>query len=163
MKKRIAILLFLVFTASLFTACQKNVSNTKELEAYKASMEVFFSNLTSIDAKIKEIDPESQNSCNDLLDSLNKLEDEFKKLSEMTVPSDNVPETFAYIPELSKQAYDYMCQTNEYMKDAFQDGSYNENVYDAGIECYKRANKRVHYIISLLHGEYPQDDAISYQ
>lgn len=162
MKKKCLTLLFLFSFAASLAACGNKVDNTKELEAYKTSMDLFFNNLSSIDKEINAIDPDDQNSCSDLLKSFDKLEAEFTKLSELTVPTQNVPQTFGYISELSKQASDYMTQANDYMKDAFQDSAYNENVYDAGMECYKRANKRVQFIVSLLHGEYPQDESISY-
>lgn len=162
MKKRLLIAVVLVCSFAFLTGCGKKVNNSKELETYKASMENFFKAMEKENNTINSIDPESQNSMTDLLKEFDHMETFFKQLSELTVPTENVPETFVYIPDLAIQASDYMTQANDYMHQAFSESSYNENTFEVAMECYKRANKRIGYIITLLNGEYPQDETITY-
>ena len=84
-------------------------------------------------------------------------------MAELSVPTKDVPETFAYISDLADEASSYMTQANEYLKQSFDDSSYNENTLKAALECYNRANKRAVYIVSLLNGELPKDENISYE
>lgn len=162
MRKRLLIAIALVCIFALFTGCGKKVSNARELETYKASMENFFTAMEKENNTINNINPDSLDSMNNLLKEFDHMETFFKQLAELKVPTENVPETFVYIPDLATQASDYMTQANEYMHQAFSESSYNENTFEVAKECYKRANKRISYIIALLNGEYPQDETISY-
>ena len=54
-----------------------------------------------------------------------------------------------------------MAQANQYFHDSFTDTSYNEYTLEAAMECYKRANKRLGYMIDILHGKIPDDDSIT--
>ena len=94
---------------------------------------------------------------NQLFEQFDLLENEFKKLSEIHVPKD-----FENNESLAQQASEYMTQANDYLHKAFSETSYNENVLEAAMECYNRANKRVQFIISILHGELPTDDTVTY-
>lgn len=150
---RIAILLL---TLVFLTGCTEQVDNTPQLKAYKASMTTFFEELEKIDADINTIDPADQDSIDQLFKQFDALEAQFKKLSEI-----EVPEEYISNKALGQQAYEYMVQANEYLHQSFTDTSYNQNVLDAALECYRRANKRVQFIITILHGEIPQDDGVT--
>lgn len=156
MKRKIICFLFFVTILSL-AACGKKGSSSSELKNYKESMEKFCDNLVVIDGEIKLIDPTDQNSINKLFDEFDKLEEEFKTLSEMKIPAE-----YAINESLATEGYDYMVQANDYLHQSFSETSYNPYTLDASMECYKRANKRVQYIISILHGQLPQDDNITY-
>lgn len=156
MKKKICYFLFVVLILSM-TGCGKKGSSTSELKTYKESMEKFCDNLVIIDGEIKGINPDDQNSIDQLFDEFNKLEEEFKTLSEM-----KIPEEYKITSTLATEAYDYMVQANDYMHQSFSETSYNPYTLEASMECYNRANKRVQYIISILHGQLPQDDNITY-
>jgi len=160
MQKKFLSVLF-VFALSLsLIACGKSVENNPELEAYKASMETFFSNIEQIDYQIKTIDPDSDDdsSIQELFEQLDLLEAEFKKLAEISVPS-----KFSDNAQLAADAYDYMKQANEYYHQSFTDSTFNPYTLEAAEECYSRANKRIQYIITFLHGEKPKGDNISYE
>ncbi len=162
MKKKLVVILVMTFVFSLFTGCEKKITNEKEINEYTASMEKFFNELETIDKEINSIDAEAQGSVNELSKSFDKLQKSYSEMASLTAPTENVPKTFQYIDTLADQASDYMTQANDYLKDAYSDTSYNENTVEVSMECYKRANKRVQYIITLLHGEYPQDDTIKF-
>lgn len=142
----------------LLCGCKEQVDNTPQLKAYKASMINFFEELEEIDSKINVIDPTDQGSLLQLYEQFDALEAEFKKLAEI-----EVPEEYISNEALAQQAYEYMSQANEYLHQSFTDTSYNQNVLDAALECYRRANKRVQFIITILHGEIPQDEGITVQ
>ena len=160
-KNSIKVLACLVLALSVLAGCGAK-SASGEVGTYKASMEKFFDNLKTVDTDINKINPEDQDAINQLFDQFDVLDKEFASMAQLTVPTSGVPETFAYIPELSKSASEYMTQANGYLHDAFSESSYNEHTLEAAMECYKRANKRVQFIVTLLHGEYPKDESISF-
>ncbi len=161
MKKIIAIILSLTSCAALMAGCGVSAEN-KELSEYKKSMEGIFSTLEEIDTEINEIDPDSEDSLESLYTEFDKLITTYSDLSSLTAPTEGAPETFAYIDDLADQAYDYMVQADDYLNQSFDESSYNETTLNAALECYDRANKRIGYIIDLLHGELPQDETITY-
>lgn len=160
MTKRFMSLILLLSLTVFSVSCGKKDNDNVELKAYKESMESFFSNVEKIDYSIKTIDPDCDDSSSieSLFEQLDLLEAEFKVLSEVSVP-----EQFAYNESLADEAYDYMVQANDYYHQSFSETSFNPYTLEAADECYKRANKRVQYIINILHGELPKDDNISYQ
>lgn len=160
MRKKIASLLIMSCMVFSLTGCG-NSKEATELNNYKDSMETFFGNLETIDSQINSIDPEASDAMELLYESFADLESAYYDMSELTVPTEGAPDTFVYIEPLADEAYEYMLQASDYMHDAYSDSSYNENVLEAAMECYKRASKRVLYIIDLLHGQIPSDENIS--
>lgn len=160
LKKKFLSVLFLFAIVISVTACGKKNNNNEELKTYKASMETFFSNVEKIDYTIKTIDPDcdDDSSIKNLFEQFDLLEQEFKTLSEIPVPAE-----FSYNESLADEAYDYMVQANDYYHQSFTESSFNPYTLEAADECYRRANKRVQYIINILHGELPQDENVSYQ
>ena len=161
MKKVVKIFAVLALSACFLSGCGAKGS-AAVVNEYKTSMENFFGSLKASDTDINNINPDDQDAINKLLKEFDNMDKAYADMAELTVPTEGVPETFAYIPELSKSASEYMTQANGYLHDSFAESSYNEHTLDAAMECYKRANKRVQFIISLLHGEYPKDDSISF-
>lgn len=161
MRKLIKIFTVLALTLCFLSGCVAKGSSGVVGE-YKTSMEKFFDGLKTIDADINNINPDDQDAINKLFEQFDTMDKAYASMAELTVPTEGVPETFAYIPELSKSASEYMTQANGYLHDSFAESSYNEHTLEAAMECYKRANKRVQFIITLLHGEYPKDESISF-
>lgn len=161
MKKIVSLLITASLILMCLAGCGKAVDNT-ELEAYKTSMESFFTALEKANTDINAIDATDQDAINSLFEQFDILEKEFNKMAELKVPTENVPDTFVYIEALADEAAKYMTDANNYLKQSFDGSSYNENTVKPALECYQRANKRVLYIIDLLHGELPKDDNISY-
>lgn len=161
MKRIISLLVSTTLMIMCLAGCGKTIDNT-ELEAYKTSMESFFSSLEKANADINAIDPTDQDAISTLFEQFDSMEKEFNKMAELKVPTENVPETFAYIEALADDAAKYMTDANTYFKQSFDGTSYNENTLKPALECYSRANKRVLYIVDLLHGQLPQDDNITY-
>ena len=161
MRKFIKIIAVLALTMCFLSGCGAKGSSALVNE-YKTSMEKFFDGLKTVDADINKMNTDDQDAINKLFEQFDTMDKAYASMAELTVPTEGVPETFAYIPELSKSASEYMTQANGYLHDSFAESSYNEHTLEAAMECYKRANKRVQFIITLLHGEYPKDESISF-
>lgn len=159
MKNKVSSMLCTVLLASLLVACGSSVStDTPAASQYKNQLNNFFDSVTTIDKEINELDPEDADSVSELFVYLNELEEQFKYFADINVPSE-----YKATESLADEAYDYMVQANDYFEMSFADGAYNEYTYAAGMECYRRANKRVQYIISIIHGQLPEDDNISFE
>lgn len=161
MKKTLSLILAAACLGMALTGCTSK-EDAKKLAEYKNEMETFFTTVEDVDSKIKDIDPNSADAMDQLYEQFDVLEAEFSKMAALEVPTEGVPETFAYIEALADDASNYMVQANEYLKQSFDESSYNENTLNGSLECFNRANKRVGYIVDLLHGNLPQDENISY-
>ncbi len=152
MKKTLCLILAAVLTFGLMTGCGSK-KDTAALKAYEKSMSSVFTDFERINNDIKDIDPDNQTSMNELYACFDDLDAEFKHMAELKVPTDLV--YYESIKALAQEGSDYMSQANEYMHQAFSETDYRENVVEAAMECYRRANKRLQYIISLIHGVDP--------
>lgn len=162
MRKRILCAALVLSLSMGLTACS-GAGAGKEVSEYKKDVETFYNTLVDVDKEINDIDPSSQEAMDKLFEEFDKLQSSYSQMAELTVPTKDVPEAFAYISDLADEASSYMTQANEYLKQSFDDSSYNENTLKAALECYNRANKRAVYIVSLLNGELPKDENISYE
>lgn len=151
--------IFTIFTALLLVmtflaGCGESEEN-KALKQYNDTMTVFFDDLVTINDRINAIDPESNSSLKELYTQFDALESKFQYLTTVSVPKEVV--YYESIESLSQEGYDWMKQANEYLHQAYQEEDFNESVVEASMECYRRANKRIRYIISLIHGEVPKE------
>lgn len=149
MKKTLCLILATILSLSLMTGCGSK-KDTAALKAYEKSMSTVFTNFERINNDITDIDPASQTSMNELYACFDDLAAEFKHMAELKVPTDLV--YYESIKALAQEGSDYMDQANEYLHQAYSETDYSENVVEAAMECYRRANKRLQYIISLIHG-----------
>ncbi len=156
MKKKIALLFAVLLVFTFLAGCgSKQVVEGGDSE-YKTQMTDFFKSMKHIDDEINALDPEDDDSIAELFVYLDELEGQYKILSEIEVPAE-----YKATESLADEAYDYMVQANNYFKMSFVENSYNQYTYEAGLECYNRANKRMQYIISIIHGEMPTDENVT--
>lgn len=142
------ILLLLTFWAAFFlTGCGKDA----ELENYKANMNQFFENIRVIDSSINALDPNSETAVSDLLSLLDSMNTSFEQMASL-----NVPSGFPGVDELADEASEYMSEAVSYYHQAYE-GEYNANLEDAARQNYERANVRFQYIVSILHGDIPEE------
>lgn len=146
MKKIYKITTFLLSFIFLLTACGKEKGS--DYKDYINEISPIFEKIAQMDTKISDIDANNQDSFEQLLSYIDELAVLYKDLSQI-----DPPEEFARTKSLSEESYDYLLQAKEYLKDAFKDNEINETRLENGIECYNRANKRLHYIIKILHNE----------
>jgi hypothetical protein len=55
-----------------------------------------------------------------------------------------------------------MQQAVELYHQVFENGEYDEAIAEAAGEYYDRANIRIQYIITILHGEIPEGEGVTY-
>jgi hypothetical protein len=127
-----------------------------EIETYQKEVTDFFTEMEDYNTKINELNPEDSDSVESLFAIFDEMEASYKALSEV-----KVPEEFSANETLAKQASEYMTQANQYFHDSFTDTSYNEYTLEAAMECYRRANKRLGYMVDILHGKIPDDESIT--
>ena len=148
LKKKFLGIIMAVSLAFSLTACGEDPELVK-----------FKNEIAKIDEGINNIDVTEEGYREELLDYLDKAEDQFKKLA-----NTSIPEEFSYIEELVQSACDDMTQAVEQFHEAFGADSYNEYTFDYANEYYQRAYKRLTYIITLLHGDIPEGgDIIIYE
>lgn len=141
------LLLISFFTVFFLTGCGKDT----ELENYKANMNQFFENIRLIDSSINAIDPNSETAVSDLLSLLDSMNTSFEQMASL-----NVPSGFPGVEELADEASKYMAEAVSYYHQAYE-GEYNANLEDAARQNYERANVRFQYIVSILHGDIPEE------
>ena len=152
MKKKLLLVITAVALALSLTACGED----PELAKFKSEMENFCNAVAAIDEGINSIDVTQEGYREQLLEYLDKAEDEFKKLASISIP-----EEFSYIQELVISSSEDMTQAVEQFHEAFGPDSYNEYTFEYANEYYQRAYKKLTYIITLLHGEIPDGDDIT--
>lgn len=150
MKAKIILLFSLILLAFLFTGCGKD----PELTKFKKDMNSFCDKLVQLDQSINSIDPQSISATVELLGYLDELDEQFKILASMSVPNE-----FSYLDTYMDEASTYMSEAVKSYHEAYSNNSYNEYTAAYAYENYARAYKRVQYIISVLHGEFPEDNS----
>lgn len=151
MKKKLLLVLTALSLAFSMTACGED----PELAKFKAEMESFCDAIADIHEGINSIDVTSEGYREELLEYLDRAEDEFTKLA-----NTSIPEEFSYISDLVQGASEDMTTAVSQFHEAFGVDSFNEYTFDYANEYYQRAYKRLTYIITLLHGEVPDGDDI---
>ena len=151
MKKKLLLVLTALSLAFSMVACGED----PELAKFKAEMESFCDAIADIHEGINSIDVTAEGYREELLEYLDRAEDEFTKLANTPIP-----EEFAYISDLVQGASEDMTTAVAQFHEAFGTDSYNEYTFDYANEYYQRAYKRLTYIITLLHGEVPDGDDI---
>lgn len=146
----------LLLTGSLFlTSCGKS-QEAEQLKTYRTEMDTIFQNISDINDTMNNIDTETETATDDLLSCFDSLEAELSAMSQLTAP-----DQFSSIDELASEALENMTTANELYHEAFSNGSYNEYTAEAASEYYARVNKRLQYIIQILHGETPEGDGVT--
>lgn len=145
-KKIIACTLGVLMIVS--SGCGKN----DELETYKTNMNQFFENMKVFDSSINAIDPESETAPSELLTLLDSMETSFTQMASL-----EVPEGFPGVDQLADEASEYMTEAVSCYHQAFEGESYDAVMADVAKQNYDRANLRIQYILSILHGDIPEE------
>ena len=149
-KKRLRVSLvlsiLLIFT---ITGCGKNT----ELENYKANMNQFFENIKIYDASINALalNPDSETAVSDLLALLDSMSVSFEQMASL-----DVPDGFPGVEQLADEASEYMSTAVSYYHQAY-DGEYDAALENVAHQNYEYANVRLQYIVSIIHGDIPEE------
>ena len=152
MKKKIIPILLL--SSALLMSCSSE--NAEELQSYKGEMEQFFASVSEIGDRMDAIDTDSEDYKEQLIAQLDRLEEAFQSMAEL-----EVPEKFESLGDLPDEAAENLTKASELYEQVLQDDSFKEELADAADEYYDRANQRIRYIITILHGEIPEGDGVS--
>ena len=137
----------------LLTACGQD----EELTAYQEDMNTFFEHIAAFNDSMNSIDASSEDAAAQLLSYLDQLQAEFTWMAELTVPDE-----FSAVDSLADEADENMKQAVALYHSAYEAEEFNEPVAQAAREYYDRANIRIQYIISILHGEIPEGEGVTY-
>ena len=144
-KKSLLLIFLLIF---VLTGCGKD----QDIENYRANMTQFFENIQTINDAINQLDPEAENVGDQLLPLLDSLETSFTQMASL-----EVPEEFTGVAELAADASKYMTEAVSYYHQAYEGEEYDETSADIAYQNYQFANKRLQYIIQILHGNIPEE------
>lgn len=135
---------FIIFSLS---GCGKDA----KIENYKANMNQFFENIRIFDSSINAIDPNSETATTELLSLLDSMNTSFSQMASL-----EVPDSFPGVEDLATQASEYMSEAVTFYHQAY-DGEYDATLEDVARQNYERANVRLQYIVSILHGVIPEE------
>ncbi len=128
--------------------------SNKELEEYRTSMDEFYNEASAYNDSINNIDPAASDAGDQLLKQLDGLNDATQKMASL-----KVPKQFESTDKLADDAADYMNKAVTLYHQAYSSEPYDPNLADEGRQYYERANKRISYILMILHGEAPTADS----
>lgn len=131
----------------MLTGCSKDA----KIENYKANMNQFFENIKIFDSSINAIDPNSDTATTELLSLLDSMDTSFSQMASL-----EVPDSFPGVADLATQASEYMTEAVSCYHQAY-DGEYDAVMEDVARQNYERANLRIQYIVSILHGNIPEE------
>ena len=120
-------------------------------------MNTFFEHIASYHEGMNAIDASAPDAKNQLLSYLDQLQTEFAWMAELTVPDE-----FSAVDSLADEADENMRQAVALYHSAYEAEVFDEPTAQAAREYYDRANIRIQYIVSILHGEIPEGEGITY-
>lgn len=139
--------------ALMLTACGKN----EELTAYQDDMNTFFERAAEYNDKMNAIDRESDTAVIELLGYLDAFAEDIQWMAEL-----EVPEQFSAVESLADEADENMKEAVALFHVAYDGEAYDEGSEQAAMEYYNRTNIRIQYIITILHGEIPEGEGVTY-
>lgn len=142
-----------VLCTILLTSCGQD----EELTAYQEDMNTFFEHIAAFNENMNAIDASAEDASIQLLSYLDQLQAEFTWMAELTVPDE-----FSAVDSLADEADENMRQAVALYHSAYEAEVFDEPMAQAAREYYDRANIRIQYIVSILHGEIPEGEGITY-
>lgn len=139
--------------AFLLTACGEN----EELTTYQEDMNTFFERAAEYNDKMNAIDRESDTAVIELLGYLDAFAEDIQWMAELAVP-----EQFSAVESLADEADENMKEAVALFHAAYDGETYDEASEQAALEYYDRTNIRIQYIITILHGEIPEGEGVTY-
>lgn len=148
MKRRVRVLFAAVLILLILTACGED----PELARFRRSIDEFCTKVSQIDNSINSIDAQSDNATSELLSYLDELDIAFQSFAAL-----DFPEEFDYLEDLADESSEYMTVAVSSYHTAYGNDAFDQYAAEYARQNYSRAYKRVQIIITLLHGEEPDD------
>lgn len=137
----------------LLTACGQD----ETLTAYQADMNTFFERAGEYNDKMNAIDQNSDTKVTELLGYLDAFAEDIEWMAGL-----EVPDQFSAVESLADEADENMKQAVSLFHTAYEGESFDGPSYEAALEYYDRTNVRLQYIITILHGEIPEGEGVTY-
>lgn len=147
--KKIFKILALTLIMTALAGC--SASKTEAMTTYKENMDIFFSNVKSLNDAINSIDTTQEGFEETLLIYLDQLDKTFSQMAAMDVPSD-----FRGVKELAEDATKNMSLAVEDFHRAYE-GEFDSEAESNAYTAYRKANVELQYIIEILHGAKVED------
>ncbi len=147
--KRKVLILFTLLTL-LTTGCG---ASSKEVLAFQNELDVVFSKMENIHNELESLDVSNKDASAQALEALSNLKTAFEELSAIDVKDDE----YAFINDLAIEGSQFMDQAYNLFEDAFSGEEYDNETASLAYQYLERASKRVNVIITMLHGEVPDD------
>lgn len=153
MKGKVCLLLAVLLTVVSLTACGEDPSLTQ----FRNNIDSFCTKISVIDNSINSIDAQSDNAVSELLSNLDELNSAFQSFADL-----DFPEEFDYLEELADKSSEYMSTAASSYHDAYRNNSFNESMAEYAKENLSRAYKCIQIIITVLHGDTPDDSDLRF-
>ena len=144
---------FCLFFTLLFTACGQD----EELTAYQEDMNTFFERAKEYNDKMNAIDSASDTAVIELLGYLDAFAEDIEWMAGLEVPNQ-----FSAVESLADEADENMKEAVALSHAAYEGDTFDEPSEQAAREYYDRTNIRLQYIITILHGEIPEGEGVTY-
>lgn len=144
---------FCLFFTLLFTACGQD----EELTAYQEDMNTFFERAKEYNDKMNAIDSASDTAVTELLGYLDAFAEDIEWMAGLEVPNQ-----FSAVESLADEADENMKEAVALFHAAYEGDTFDEPSEQAAREYYDRTNIRLQYIITILHGEIPEGEGVTY-
>ncbi len=153
MLKKIKMAALVFLCTVMLSGCGKD----EKLEQYREDMTTFFEHMAAYNDGMNAIDTSSGDAVAQLLGYLDQVRDEITWMAGL-----EVPDQFSAADSLADEADENMQQAVELYHRAYEGAVFDEAVAQAAREYYDRANVRIQYIITILHGEIPEGEGVTY-
>ena len=131
----------------VFTGCGEK----EELTVFKEQINDFYTEVSALEAELDSIDEQSENAVSTIMISLEQMNEQFKKLAEIEVPTE-----FISVEDLAEDAASYMHEAVRLYSEAYEEDYVSDSLIQAAADNYESAMKRINYIAVLLQGEIPE-------
>ncbi|MBO5209939.1 MAG: hypothetical protein J6B68_11465 [Lachnospiraceae bacterium] len=152
--RKIKVLCFALFLCGLMlTGCGED----EAMDEYQVNMATFFNHISEYHNNMNEIDVNQEDYVTQLLGYLDQLDAEIAWMAGL-----DVPEEFSAVESLADEASENMSQAVSLFHAAYEGETFDANTEQAAREYYERANVRLQYIVTILHGEIPEGEGVTY-
>lgn len=142
-----------LFLMILLTACGQD----EALDTYQEDMNTFFERAAEYNEKMNAIDQNSDTKTVELLGYLDAFAEDIEWMAGLEVPSQ-----FSVVESLADEADENMKEAVALFHAAYDGEAFDEASEQAAREYYERTNVRLQYIITILHGEIPEGEGVTY-
>lgn len=137
----------------MLTGCGED----EAMDEYQVNMATFFNHISEYHNSMNEIDVNQEGYVTQLLGYLDQLDAEVAWMAGLDVPSE-----FSAVESLADEASENMTQAVSLFHTAYEGETFDANTEQAAREYYERANVRLQYIVTILHGEIPEGEGVTY-